>query len=655
MRYFKQLLWAILLLNATYLFAQKNPIKFGKLSESETAMTVYEQDSSAAAVILCSYSDTYYNYLSTIGSFHIVQTIHYRIKILKKEAYHLADVRILYPQNSSYKYYFSDLKAIAHNLENGKWVETKMDKSSIFEENVSKRWKAKKFTIPNVKEGTILEYTYQLETDNYLNCPDWTFQSEYPVKWSEYRLNVPNYFEFTFNQEGFHRCHINEKEADNIDGINAMKYRWAMKDLPALKDEPYTPRYQNYMDKIEFQIAYIRYPSGRVQNVAGTWERIINTLLESPDFGERLHERRAIAETVETLIKGKDTPKEKMLAIYDFVIQNIKLEKDDSWIMASKSISKIMSSRSGTHSDNNILLGAMLNAAGLKAKPVLISERSHGRVSRFAPLIDRFSHVIMLVQLDSNNTVLLDATETFRPAGTLPFAFLNGQGLVVEKGLPEKWVDLHQQKTIDFTEANCKIVDNQLVINIKTMQRGLSALQLRHKLAKETPENVTRERYAKLLGTKGTVKEVTYDNIEKVYETLKSSCELKTNEWGESSEERIYFNPMLTFGEPENPFKSPKREFPIDFGELSDDNYSFNFTIPEGYEVEELPKTARMVLGEGDIKFDFIVVQNGNNIKLSSKLQIKKAIILATEYSTLREFFGQINVKHNEQIVLKKK
>lgn len=654
---YKHLLGAMCLLVSSLLFGQKAPMKFGKLDESETSMTIYAADSSAAAVILCHYSDIYFSYTPHTGTFQVIQNVHKRIKIFKKEAYSLANVYLEYSFGTEHKHYLSNIKAVAYNLENGKWAETKMDKSSIFEEKVSKQRRAKKFTIPNVKEGTILEYSYQYETDNFLKIPDWQFQDKYPVKWSEYRAQLPNFFEFGFNQEGFHRLHINDKAQDLNDGINVTNYRWAMKDLPALRDEPFTPNYEDFMDKLEFQIAYIRYPSGKIENVAGTWEKIIERLSKSPDFGERIQERRAISDLVAELIKGKETPKDKITAIYNYVTENIAFDPEYSWIWAENSLSKILQNKKGTHTENNILLGAMLQTAGLKANPVLISSRSHGRVSMFAPIYDRFSHVIIHVPLDSVNYMLLDANESFRPAGTLPFSFLNGVGLIVDPKSRPQWVNLHKQKTTDFIDANCQIVDNQLVINIKNIKKGLSAIKERQDLHKtgNTEESVLRELFSKLLGTKGTIQKVSYENADNMYESLKSSCEIKTNEWGEVSEERIYFNPMLTFGKTENPFKSPERSFPVDFGEASDQIYNFTVTIPEGYVVEELPKSARMVLGQGDIKFDFLVVQNGNEVKISSKIQIKKPIIAAGEYATIRQFFEQVSIKHNEQIVLKKK
>jgi hypothetical protein len=59
------------------------PIKFGKVSEEELLMTVYEHDSSAPAVVLCDYG--FFN----LRDYMFTRIV--RIKILNKEGLYLAN------------------------------------------------------------------------------------------------------------------------------------------------------------------------------------------------------------------------------------------------------------------------------------------------------------------------------------------------------------------------------------------------------------------------------------------------------------------------------------------------------------------------------------------------------------------------------------
>jgi len=46
----------------------------------------------------------------------------------------------------------------------------------IFDEETSEKWRQKKFAMPQVKVGSIIEYQYLLTTPFMYNLPNWKFQ-----------------------------------------------------------------------------------------------------------------------------------------------------------------------------------------------------------------------------------------------------------------------------------------------------------------------------------------------------------------------------------------------------------------------------------------------------------------------------------------------
>ena len=117
----------------------------------------------------------------------------------------------------------------------------------------------------------------------------------------------------------------------------------------------------------------------------------------------------------------------------------------------------------------------------------------------------------------------------------------------------------------------------------------------------------------------------------------------------------IYLNPFVALQEKENPFKLEKREYPVDFGSAIEKLYLCKITIPDGYDVDELPKNVLLKLPGNAAKYAYSLVQSGNNIQLTSNLQINNSLFTQQEYPNLREFFAQIVAKQAEQIVLKRK
>src|SRR5690606_40821111 len=75
------LVFVLLIVSPIWLFAQKDPMKFGKISQEEVDLQYFEKDSSAVAVVLADYGHAYINL--SIGK--LIFERHTRIKILKKE------------------------------------------------------------------------------------------------------------------------------------------------------------------------------------------------------------------------------------------------------------------------------------------------------------------------------------------------------------------------------------------------------------------------------------------------------------------------------------------------------------------------------------------------------------------------------------------
>jgi hypothetical protein len=112
-------------------FAQKPPIKFGKVSMEEMEMTVYDKDTTAEAVVLADYGVSEILYNSNNG-FELNFKTHVRIKILKKEGLEEANIEIPLYQSSGTDEELGALKAVTYNLEDGKIVESKLSRKGCF-------------------------------------------------------------------------------------------------------------------------------------------------------------------------------------------------------------------------------------------------------------------------------------------------------------------------------------------------------------------------------------------------------------------------------------------------------------------------------------------------------------------------------------------
>src|SRR3990170_3680574 len=211
--------------------AQKSPIKFGEIPLEDLKMRIYDKDSSASAVILSDYGEAYVTVATNYASLMFER--HVRIKILKKNGLKWADAAIPLYHAGSTEERVSRLKASTYNLENGKLVESAMAKDGIFKEKFNRNINLQKFTLPNVKEGSVIEYSYTVSSEFLTNFPNWQFQYDVPVRSSEYWALFPEVFTFEKSIWLFHTLLFQGKPYRKlwVLGLNLIPLYWKAKVL----------------------------------------------------------------------------------------------------------------------------------------------------------------------------------------------------------------------------------------------------------------------------------------------------------------------------------------------------------------------------------------------------------------------------------------
>ncbi|HYC84789.1 MAG TPA: DUF3857 domain-containing protein, partial [Chryseosolibacter sp.] len=164
-------------------------------------MKSYPEDTSAAAVILSNYGEAYVSINAVAPSMNFER--HVRIKILKSEGVDWANASVLLYHEGADEEKLTNLKAVTYNLENGKIVESKMEKTAIFRDKFNRYFNRVKFTLPNVKVGSVLEYSYTIMSDFVTNFPDLKFQYDIPVRHSEFWAIIPDFFTYEKYMAGY--------------------------------------------------------------------------------------------------------------------------------------------------------------------------------------------------------------------------------------------------------------------------------------------------------------------------------------------------------------------------------------------------------------------------------------------------------------------
>jgi len=382
------------------LLAQDPPIKFGKIPKEDLEMKVYPPDTSAAAVVLCDYGTVAFQFKDNDAM--NVLSRHKRIKFLRRSGFEHGDIEIpFYTSLMRVK----NLKAQVFAPDG---TETEVPKKDIFEEKINDRWSRYRFAFPNLQEGSVVEYKYDLESQYIFELPEWYFQGEIPVRWSELRLTIPNWFQYVSLRNG-RLPDIVENDFElapvvNIGGgsgggrmtVESSKIRLAMKEAPALREEAYITTMDDYFARVRFQLKSVQYPETPARPIMGDWVEVATKLLEDENFGGQFSKKGKFKKTwaaAQAQIAGATTPEEKIRAIYHFVQTSFERE-DGSTIYTRQNLDDLFEKKRAFASEMNLLLIGLLREAGFQAHPVLISTRDHGQPIAEYPILDQFNHVL---------------------------------------------------------------------------------------------------------------------------------------------------------------------------------------------------------------------------------------------------------------------
>jgi len=669
-------------------YAQEAPkVKFGKPALEELQMETYAPDSTANAVILFDEGQSMVNYDTNKSRFMLEFERFVRIKVLKQEGTDWGNFLIPVYSHGSTQEQVMGIDGVTINMEEGKPEKSELKKESIFRERENKYWENVKLSMPQVKVGSIIDLRYTILSPLLWNLRTWKFQYTIPVKWSYYQVSYPEYFNYNQSTLGYHSLCLHDHKTVNenisytekyetegraLQGGGQRKmenrtitymsnvYSYGAKDVPAMREEPYITTLENYITRIKFELASTDFTKiqGSFKTYTNSWDNIVEQLLTDEDFGGQIKSGNFAEEITPQLIAGKTTEKEKLIAIYDHIQHTIKWDKTNG-IYSSKPLRKSYAEKNGNVADINLTLLVMLRQAGIKADPVLLSTRSHGILTPTSPTLSEFNYVIVQAMadnvpmlLDATEIMLLDATEINLPAGTIPFRCLNIEGVLIKKDAPTK-VPLINKGSKTNILASLEMSDGKLTGTLRTNVSGVDAFDFRENVKEAGGE---KDYFGKIKNNSVEIRylDYSYTNIDNIYLPVEKNYKFELENSGESDAEILYINPILTARLQKNPFTSPSREYPVDFGSAFLVNYLLNFKIPEGYQVEELPKSKSVTLAENAGSYIYQIAQDAQQITINARFNIGKSLFVPDEYKNLQAFYDMVVAKEAEQIILKK-
>lgn len=647
--------------------------KYGKPSEKELTLSVYPQDTTATALCLFRQGETSFTYHN---GFQLVTEHWIRIKILKPQGTSYADISVPYysPADSREdRENASDVDGCSYNMEQGKCIKTFLKKDLISHEHINNRFKVLKFSLPSVKAGTVIEYHYRLTSDYFAQIDNWMMQDEIPVLYNHYKITIPNVFIYNIEFRGKEHIATKERSASmratvsresgvakvNEDyTITSRELTFTSQNLPALRqDESYIWCPEDYRIQISFDLEGTNFPGREYEPVSKKWEDVDKQLLKSENeqFGKFLSQPNPLREITQSLFKSEMSFEQKVITAFQIVKKE--LVWNGKYQLYSKNLDKVVKEKSGSNADLNFILLSVLKDFGLKAYPVVLSRRSTGVLPASFPSIQKLNTFIVAIR-DSENEkyIFLDSSMDQPAFNVLPPDLSPTKARILTSTETEenKWVNLLALASNGTAlHINATIQADQITGNRKAEIQGQHAIEYLKKEQQATPGEPQVESSESIAKDKQTFSNLKVINKESDFTRLREECDFSMPT--HCTDERLYINPLLFPHLDKNPFIQSKRVLPIEFAYPYKFNITCMLTLPEGYEVEEMPTSQSIRTDDNALQCKYLIERKDSLITLHYIFVLKSYIFSPLQYQQLQGIWANVIAKNQALIVLKKK
>lgn len=633
---------------------------FGKADIADLQMKACDFEKDANAEVLFNKGTIYYG--GDLRS--ITEEVHKRIKIFNDNGKREADIHIPYYSGNHIEY-ITGIQAETINLVDGKMEITKLDKKLIYTKAIDNNHSEITFTFPDVKPGSIIEYKYSWGTSINTHMPDWFFQENIPVRYTEFNTSMPDVFYFrampriysafvkhTTSSEG-RSLQVSDRDGTESYPYNLENETRAIVNIPSLPDEPYMSSFADNVQCVRFQFVSNKPIGGFVKNYSDTWAKVGKILAEDEDFGGQLRRKLSNEEEIINKAKTLKIADDKIAYIFNEVRNTMKWSGSDRWYTVDGT-SKAWDNKTGNSAEINLILYHLLKQAGLNVFPMVVSTRKNGKIDRYYTSVDQFNRAVVYLSVDSIKNYVLDATGKYNMYNETPENLLNSFALVVDKS-KEIYNLIYLKKDLPARQV--------ILINAEIKAGG--------KL--EGSAQISSTSYNKIdivnrYKTDGEKKYIDYlrndDNNLKItalkfenmdVDTLPVTQNINFNlDLAGSDETYIYVNPNLFSELKINPFLSENRMSNIDFRYLR--SYSINgvYKIPAGYKTDAMPKNITLMMPDKSVSFKRMVAEQEGTIVVRYSINYNKPEYSKDDYPNLHEFFKKMYEMLNEQIILKK-
>jgi hypothetical protein len=518
--------------------------------------------------------------------------------------------------------------------------------------------------IPAPDPGNIVGYEYEVEERPFWLQDVWDFQRTDPVRESHYSLQLPPGWVF--------KASWLSHDAVKPDEGSGNVLQWAIRDVTGIRPEANMPPWEGMAG----QMIVSFFPSGgtSLKNEFADWEgmgswygNLVSTRMDASE---------PIKQEVTALIAGKTTTLAKMQAIAAFVQHDIRYVAISLGIggFQPHAAPEVFSHRYGDCKDKATLMRTMLREIGVDSYHVVISTE-RGSITRDSPAHNAFNHVILAIKLpdDVRDPTLMAVIQHpklgrilfFDPTYDvlIPFGQIGGYlqanyGLLVTPGGGEL-VELPQQPSA----MNSIQRVGKLTLDANGMLKGdVKEVRLGDRAASERWRQRTVTKSADrikpieslLAGSLPSFQIVRASliNLDRTDLPFGFNYTFQSDNYANLAGNLLLVRPRVLGSKSSGILETKEpRKFPVEFEGASRDTDNFEITLPQGYEVDELPPPMDVEYSFGS--YHSKTESSGQVLHYTRTVEIKELSVPVSKMDELKKFYRTIATDERNTAVLK--
>jgi hypothetical protein len=624
--------------------------QFQQPTDEELKMTADPKAPGAAAVYL-------YREETTDDKLHY-HGYYERVKVLTEKGKELATIRIPY-EHGDFK--VTDIKGRTIHPDGTIVSLTAKPEDLMDVKTRTSQVNQMVFTLPSVEIGSIFEYRLQLRySDGIVSSPDWIIQQPYFVHKAHYSF-IPGGDTGTISDSRGQNLDRIMWTASGVPNESVVKdtighFSVNLTDIPAIPSEDWMPPLNTLTWRVQFYYTWAYSGVDFWDSEGKRWAK------DSEHFA---NPSGALKDAVSKIVAPADSDEQKARKIYDAVMKldntrftrrKSEAERKAEKLKAVKDAEDVWKQQSGSDDEITLLYVALARAAGLKAWPMKVADRTRAIFDPRYLSVSQLDDYVAIIELGGKE-IYLDPGQKMCPFGLLSWKHSLASGLrLTEKGATLATTPATTYNTNVIQRVAQLSVDpaGALTGSVRFIMSGPDALRWRQ-LTLENDQDEVKKQFNESIqedfpeGVQGDFDHfVALDD----YTANLIAVVNVTGNIATATGKHVFLPGLFFESRAKHPFVAQdKRDTPIDVHYPKTVQDDVTYRLPPGYSVESAPQAPNTSWPNHAV-LKISSKTAADSVEVARTLVYNYTILDAKDYPDLHDFYQKVATADQQQLVL---